>query len=129
MQFDHIGLAVADIDEGQQHLSKLFGIQCWTEVFKDSVIGVYVQFGIGSSGLFCELISPLAGNSPISAAVRTGKGILNRVAYLVTDLEASARELTDNNCMPVDKALPAVARNGHRVKFFFSPLRFIIEPI
>jgi methylmalonyl-CoA/ethylmalonyl-CoA epimerase len=129
MKFDHIGVVVADIGEGRQMLHALFGIQNWTEMFEDPVIGVFVQFGIGSDGPCYELIAPRGEKSPVSVALRTGKGILNHVAYLVSDLESAGKGLREAGWMPVAEAQPAVAYNGRTVQFFMSPLRFIVELI
>lgn len=129
MNFDHIGIVVADIAEGERLLGAMFGIENWTAVIEDPGIGVYVQFGIGQDGPCYELIAPLRADSPISVALRTGKGILNHVAYLVFDLARAAEELRDLDCMPVADAHPAVAYDGKLVQFFLSPLRFIVELI
>lgn len=129
MNFDHVGIVVADIADGQQLLTAMFGIQRWTEVFEDPGIGVYVQFGIGSDGPCYELIAPLGEESPISVALKTGKGILNHVAYLVADLKSAASGLVEAGCLPVGREQPAVAYNGHLVQFFRSPAKFIVELI
>ena len=75
MRFDHLGIVVADIAEGRDILNAMFDIQRWTEVYEDPGIGVYVQFGIGSDGPCYELIAPFGEGSPISVALKTGKGI------------------------------------------------------
>ena len=129
MKFDHVGVVVADIAEGRHMLQTLFGIRNWTEIFEDPGIGVFVQFGIGSDGPCYELIAPRGNASPVSVALKTGKGILNHVAYLVADLEAASEALREAGCLPVAEAQPAVAYNGHTVQFFLSPLRFIVELI
>lgn len=129
MQFDHIGVVVEEIAEGRSFLESAFGITRWTEVFDDPGIGVYVQFGMGSNGPCYELIAPREEKSPISVALRTGKAILNHVAYLVPDLDAAAEKLCNEGAMPVSEAQPAVAYEQQRVQFFLSPLRFIVELI
>jgi methylmalonyl-CoA/ethylmalonyl-CoA epimerase len=129
MNFDHVGIVVTDIAEGQQLLTAMFGIRRWTKVFEDPGIGVYVQFGIGRDGPCYELIAPLGEDSPISVALKTGKGILNHLAYLVSDLEFVANGLMEAGCLPVGKAQPAVAYDGRLVQFFRSPAKFIVELI
>jgi methylmalonyl-CoA/ethylmalonyl-CoA epimerase len=129
VEFDHVGIVVPDIEEGRQLLSEMFGIEKWTEVIEDHGIGVYVQFGIGRDGPCYELVSPLHAISPVSSALRTGKGTLNHVAYLVADLSSAAERLRELECLPVTEAQPAVAYDGNIVQFFLSPLRFIVELI
>lgn len=129
MKFDHIGIAVDDMDEGRQVLAAQFDLTRWTEVFEDPVIGVSVQFGIGEEGPCYELVAPLSAESPVSTALKSGKNILNHVAYLVEDIESAADSLQEMGCLPVVKAKPAVAFNGSLVQFFQSPLRFLIELI
>jgi methylmalonyl-CoA/ethylmalonyl-CoA epimerase len=129
MKFDHIGIVVNDLAEGRRHLHAIFGIERWTEVFEDRGIGVLVQFGVGVDGPCYELIAPLGDGAPVSGALRSGKAILNHVAYLVEDLELAADALQDEACVPVIGAKPAVAYHGRRVQFFQSPLRFLIEII
>ena len=129
MKFDHIGVVVADIEEGRELLSAMFAIKRWTTVFDDPGIDVYVQFGIGSDGPCYELIAPRSDKSPISVALRTGKGILNHVAYLVPDVAKAADFLRETGCLPVSEAQPAVAYEGKNVQFLLSPLRFIVELI
>lgn len=129
MKFDHIGVVVADIAEGQQLLNAMFGIQRWTKVIEDTGIGVYVQFGIGPDGPCYELISPLSAKSPVSVALKTQKGILNHVAYLVPNLHSAASTLLDAGCMLVSEPQPAVAYDGHLVQFLLNPMMFIVELI
>lgn len=71
--FDHIGLVVADLAEGREHLTRTLGIVRWTKAFDDPGIGVRVQFGTGESGPAIELIAPLGDRSPVAQALRTGR--------------------------------------------------------
>lgn len=129
LEFDHIGVAVSDIAEGRELVAAMLQVNRWTEVFKDPGIGVYVQFGIGATGPCFELIAPLDESSPISGALKSGRGILNHVAYLVKDLRQSSEALRDLGCFPVSEPQPAVAYGGRNVHFLQSPLRFLIELI
>jgi methylmalonyl-CoA/ethylmalonyl-CoA epimerase len=129
MKFDHVGVVVANIEEGQRLFTAMFGIRRWTRIIDDPGVGVCVQFGIGPDGPCYELIAPLGDDSPIYVALKTGKGILNHMAYLVPDLEPAANELMEAGCLPVGKAQPAVAYDGHLIQFFRSPMKFIVELI
>ena len=131
MIFDHIGLVTADLSRGRQFLASTLEVTLWTEEFQDPGIGVIVQFGKSEAAgaPWYELITPLGDQSPVAAALRSGKNILNHVAYLVEDIEQSGKKLRENRCFPVDAPKPAVAYGGQRVQFFVSPLRFMIEII
>jgi methylmalonyl-CoA/ethylmalonyl-CoA epimerase len=129
LQFDHIGLVVKDMAEGREFLGSAFGIDRWTEVFEDPGIGVYVQFGRTEEGPCYELIAPLGEQSPVINAMKSGKNILNHVAYLVADLDAEGEKLRDKGCGATGPAKPAVAYGGARVQFWISPLRFMVELI
>ena len=90
---------------------------------------VCVQFGKDSSGIQYELIAPLTDSSPVATSLRQGKNILNHVAYLVPSLDEHATKLREVGCLPVDPPKPAVAFEGARIQFFFSPLRYLLELI
>jgi methylmalonyl-CoA/ethylmalonyl-CoA epimerase len=128
-EFDHIGVAVRDITEGRTLLRALLALSRWSEVFEDPGIGVYVQFGTAEFGPAYELIAPLNDSSPICGALRTGKGILNHVAYLVPDIASGAGYLRDLGCFPVTEKVHAAAYQEKPVQFFQSPLRFLLELI
>jgi methylmalonyl-CoA/ethylmalonyl-CoA epimerase len=129
MRFDHIGIVVDDIAKGKRFLSESFGIELWTEVFDDPGIGVFVQFGKGTDGPCYEIIAARGEASPVSGVLRSGKNILNHIAYLVPDLDLAAKSFQMLGCLPISEPKPAVAFNGHRVQFLSSPLKFLLELI
>lgn len=129
LQFDHLGLVVADLRVGREHLTKTLGINRWSEEFDDHGIGVRVQFGVGQSGPAIELIAPLGNKSPVTHALRTGQRILNHIAYLTEDIAGSAAAVCQEGCVATGPAHPAVAYGGRAVQFFVSPLRFMVELI
>jgi methylmalonyl-CoA/ethylmalonyl-CoA epimerase len=127
LQFDHIGLVVKDMAEGREFLGGTFGIEEWTEVFEDPGIGVYVQFGRTEDGPCYELIAPLGEQSPVANVVKSGKNVLNHVAYLTPNLDIGGEMLRDKGCGSAGPAKPAVAYGGARVQFWITPQRFMIE--
>ncbi|MBB5062926.1 VOC family protein [Granulicella mallensis] len=130
LELDHLGLIVQDIAVGRNFLQQTLGITRWTPVVDDPGLCVSVQFGTASGGqLIYELIAPLGEGTPIANALRTGKHILNHLAYLTPDLEASAAHLREQGCYPAGEPQPALAYEGRRVQFWMSPLRFVIELI
>ena len=127
LRFDHIGVVVSSLAEGRLHLASVFGISRWTQEFADPINRVRVQFGSDASGICYETVSPLGPGSPVDEALRTGNRILNHVAYRTGNLDRAAARLQVAGCMPTGVPKPAVAYNGHRIQFFVTRLRFIIE--
>jgi methylmalonyl-CoA/ethylmalonyl-CoA epimerase len=127
MIFDHLGLVVNDLAGGRDKLSRLLPIDGWSEEIADPGIGVWVQFGRDASGFRYELVAPLAKPSPVCDALKSGRNILNHVAYRVTDLDRAAAHLRTEGAIPLGPAKPAVAFTGARVMFFLTPMKFICE--
>jgi len=130
LALDHIGLIVPDLATGRDFLATALGITRWTPVTDDPTLHVSVQFGAApGQPLTYELIAPFGEQSPIANALRSGKHILNHLAYLTPDLETSGNHLRASGCYPTGDPLPALAYHGRLVQFWLSPLRFIIELI
>jgi methylmalonyl-CoA/ethylmalonyl-CoA epimerase len=130
LTLDHLGLIVPDIATGRDFLTTALGITRWTPITHDPTLGVSVCFGTSETNtLAYELIAPFGEASPITNALRAGKHILNHLAYLTPDLEASAEHLRASGCCPAGDPKPALAYEGRRIQFFISPLRFVIELI
>jgi methylmalonyl-CoA/ethylmalonyl-CoA epimerase len=130
LTLDHIGLIVPDLATGRDFLATALGITRWTPITNDPTLQVSVQFGAApGQPLTYELIAPFGEQSPIFNALRAGKHILNHLAYLTPDLEASGKHLRGTGCYPTGDPLPALAYQGRLVQFWISPLRFVIELI
>jgi methylmalonyl-CoA/ethylmalonyl-CoA epimerase len=100
VQFDHLGLVSRSLADGRAALEALLLVQEWTREITDPVNRVCVQFGRDSSGVCYELIAPLGADSPIAKTLRSGKNILNHVAYLVPDLAAGRERLRAAGAVP-----------------------------
>jgi len=130
LELDHVGLIVPDLPTGRGFLATALGITRWTPVTNDPTLRVSVQFGAAPGHqLTYELIAPFGEQSPITNALRTGKHILNHLAYLTPSLETSGTHLRASGCYPTGDPLPALAYQGSLVQFWISPLRFVIELI
>jgi methylmalonyl-CoA/ethylmalonyl-CoA epimerase len=129
MRFDHLGLVVRTLRKGRAGLAALVRADAWTAEFEDPVNGVICQFGRDRAGVVYELLQPLGPDSPVAAALTERRAILNHVAYLVDDLAAAGRQLTDEGCAPTSQPKPAVAYGGRPIQFFVTPVNFIVELI
>jgi methylmalonyl-CoA/ethylmalonyl-CoA epimerase len=129
LRFDHLGLVVSRLDRGRKHLAAGLGICRWTEEVTDLVNGVRLQFGRDESGVCYELLEPLGETSPVYNALKTGKGILNHVAYRIADLDEWQQRMQQSGWARTSDPKPAVAYGGRRIQFFVSPVRLVIELI
>jgi len=129
MTFDHVGLVVKTLGKGRRVLAETLGIRDWTAEITDPVNGVILQFGRDPASVCYELLEPLGEDSPVAAALSSGRAILNHMAYLVPDLAAGAAHMMAAGCAPTAEPKPAIAYGGAHIQFFVTPLRFIIELI
>ena len=70
VQFDHIGIVVAELPIGRQILRDHFLVTSWTKTFSDPVNDVHVQFGRAATGPCYELVAPISPHSPVQRALR-----------------------------------------------------------
>lgn len=126
-RFDHLGLVVKRLAKGRERMAALLCIDDWTAPIEDAVNGVRLQFGRDPAGVVYELLEPLGEYSPVYEALRSGKAILNHVAYRVPDLAAGAARLAAAGAARVSDPKPAIAYGGASIQFFVTPLRFIVE--
>jgi len=86
--FDHIGLFVADLDQGRRKLAALLPIVAFSDAVEDAGLKVRIQFATDASGVRYELVAPFGEGDPVSGVLASGQAILNHVAYRVADLDA-----------------------------------------
>jgi methylmalonyl-CoA/ethylmalonyl-CoA epimerase len=85
---DHVGVAVADIDEAIAFYEKIFGMRlAHREVNEEQGVSE-AMMAVGDSGSCIQLLAPLTPESTIAKFLdRNGPG-LQQLAYRVTDVEA-----------------------------------------
>ncbi len=118
LRIDHVGLAVADLDQAIEFHERVFGMRC-VHVEENAEQGVreaMLSVGTDPSGGMVQLLAPLTPSSTIAKFLdRNGPGI-QQVAYTVTDVEAAAAELRSRGVrMLFDAAKPGTS--GSRVNF------------
>ena len=92
-RIDHVGVAVADLDEAIEFYQHAFGMRLAHQVVNQGQGVREAMMEVGHSGAFVQLLAPLTPDSTIAKFLdRNGPGI-QQVAYTVDDLEATSAEL------------------------------------
>lgn len=129
LEFDHIGIVVANLQTGRSHLARILPIAEWTREIADPGNGVRLQFGRDASGICYEVLEPLGPASPVASALAKNGPVLNHIAYRVEDLNEAAEHMRAARCARTAEPRPAIAFGGRRIQFYVTPLHFIIELI
>jgi methylmalonyl-CoA/ethylmalonyl-CoA epimerase len=110
----HVAMAVEDLDEAVETYTRLFGAEV---EFRGTIPGqgaeaCYLRLGAGR----IELLAALAEDSPVGRFLaRRGPG-MHHVAFEVTDLPATLRELTAAGANVIDEK-PRPGLGGSEVSF------------
>ncbi len=84
---DHVGVAVADLDEAIAFYRDTFGMEVLHEETNEDQGVREAMVGVGDSGSCIQLLAPLSPESTIAKFLdRSGPGI-QQLAYRVTDVE------------------------------------------
>jgi methylmalonyl-CoA/ethylmalonyl-CoA epimerase len=105
---DHVGVAVADLDEAIAFYRDTFGMEIVHEEVNEDQGVREAMVAVGDSGSCIQLLAPLDDTSTIAAFLdRHGPGI-QQLAYRVTDVEVVADVLRERGL----RVLYDVARRG-----------------
>lgn len=129
MIFDHIGIFVPSLELGRRHLGDAMYVSEWTAPIEDPIQKVVVQFGLDRSDTRYELVAPFGAGDPVTPVLKSGRNILNHVAYRVHGLDSSLADLRSKGFLPLGEPKPALAFDGRRIVFLLTPLRMMIELI
>src|SRR6476646_10291310 len=97
----HVGIAVADLDAARERYVRLFGavVEAEERLPEQGVLAVALQVGAGR----VELVSPLAGDTPVGRFLaKRGEGV-HHVAYAVPDLRAELARLAADGATLIDE--------------------------
>ncbi|MDT9595140.1 methylmalonyl-CoA epimerase [Nocardioides zeae] len=84
---DHVGIAVADLDEAIAFYTSTFGMKVAHEETNEEQGVREAMVAVGDSGSFIQLLAPLTPESTIAKFLdRSGPG-LQQLAYRVVDVE------------------------------------------
>jgi methylmalonyl-CoA/ethylmalonyl-CoA epimerase len=117
-RIDHVGIAVADLDEAIRFYATAFGLAVVHEEINEEQGVREAMLAVGNSGSCIQLLAPLTPDSPIRRFLdRSGPGI-QQIAYGVDDVEAAADRLRAAGVrMLYDSARTGTA--GSRVNFAY----------
>jgi methylmalonyl-CoA/ethylmalonyl-CoA epimerase len=97
VRIDHVGVAVADLDEAIDFYQRTFGMRCvHTETnAEQGVREAMLAVGPGTEGGCVQLLAPLTPESTVAKFLdRRGPGI-QQVAYTVRDVDAACAALRE----------------------------------
>lgn len=125
----HVGVAVPSIEAATDSLTALFGYRVISGPFDDPIQKVTVNFLTQSDSdlVEIELISPLTLDSPVQSMLKKGGGGGYHLCFQTTDIEAALQHAKDNGCIIVSQPVPAVAFQGRRIAWFYTPARQLFE--
>lgn len=113
---DHVGVAVADLDEAMAFYRDAYGMQVLHEEVNEEQGVREAMVGVGDSGSCIQLLAPLSPASTIAKFLdRNGPG-LQQLAFRVTDVEQVAAVLRERGLRLLYDA-PKRGTAGSRVNF------------
>ena len=115
-RIDHVGVAVADLDEAKEFYARVFDLRVVHEETNTDQGVREAMLAVGDSGSYVQLLAPLGPDSPIAKFLdRSGPGV-QQVAYAVEDVDAVAATLRERGVRVLyDTARGGTA--GSRVNF------------
>jgi methylmalonyl-CoA/ethylmalonyl-CoA epimerase len=97
LRIDHVGIAVADLDEAIAFYARVFGMRCVHEEVNEEqgVREAMLSVGPTTDGGCLQLLAPLSPASTIAKFLdRNGPG-MQQLAYTVTDVDAACAALRE----------------------------------
>jgi methylmalonyl-CoA/ethylmalonyl-CoA epimerase len=118
LRIDHVGVAVADLDEAIAFYERVFGMRC-VHVEENTEQGVreaMLAVGPSGEGGQVQLLAPLTPESAIGRFLeRSGPGV-QQVAYTVSDIEATCSALRERGVRLLYEQ-PRRGTAGSRINF------------
>ena len=128
VRFAHMGVAVEDIFKAMESFAALFGYRLISGPFDDPIQKVRVCFLAAATTQepVVELIAPLGDDSPIKRLLAKGGGAYH-LCYEVDGIENVIEQYKAKGCLVVSGPVPAVAFEGRRIAWLYTPARQLVE--
>ena len=111
---EHIGIAVANLEEAIPFYEKVLGLECYAiEEVKDQKVKT-AFFKVGQTKL--ELLESTDPEGPIGKFVEKTGGGMHHMAFAVEDVQAALNDASAAGCQLIDKA-PRGGAEGLRIGF------------
>jgi methylmalonyl-CoA/ethylmalonyl-CoA epimerase len=95
LRIDHVGIAVADLDEAIAFYERVFGMHCVHQESNDEQGVREAMLRLDEGGAMIQLLAPASPSSAIAKFLdRNGPGI-QQLAYTVADVEAVSAALRE----------------------------------
>ena len=122
-------MAVTSLGPTTELLSTLFGYRVISGPFDDPIQRVSVNFLTTSptDTTEIELIAPLTDDSPIKATLAKGGGSAYHLCFETADLDRALEHAVSLRCMVLGQPAPAVAFDGRRIAWIYTPTRQLFE--
>lgn len=92
-RIDHVGIAVADLDDAIDFYTRTFGLSVAHEEVNEEQGVREAMLAVGDSGSWIQLLAPLSPDSPIGRFLESSGPGIQQMAYTVTDIEATCEHL------------------------------------
>ena len=118
---EHIGIAVASLDEAIPYYEKVLGLECYAiEEVKDQKVKT-AFFKVGQTKI--ELLESTDPEGPIGKFVEKNGGGMHHIAFAVEDVQAALNDAHAAGCQLIDKA-PRGGAEGLRIGFLHPKSTF-----
>ena len=115
-EFHHLGLSARSIEDALGE---------GADSVHDPIQRVRIAF-VSLSGVCVELVEPAADDSPVTAAIRSGRQLLH-VCFTVPDLQIATSQARSHGFHQVAKPAPAAAFEGRHISWVYSPVYGLVE--
>jgi methylmalonyl-CoA/ethylmalonyl-CoA epimerase len=124
----HIGYVVPSIAAVGARFAKSVAATWDERIIHDPLQKVLVSFlaPAGESTAQIELVEPSGEDSPVLPFLDRGGG-LHHLCYEVDDLDSHLQLMRSRGSVPARAPMPAVAFEGRRIAWMFTPDRLLIE--
>ena len=118
---EHIGIAVASLDEAIPYYEKVLGLECYAiEEVKDQKVKT-AFFKVGQTKI--ELLESTDPEGTIGKFVEKNGGGMHHIAFAVEDVHAALNDEQAAGCQLIDKA-PRGGAEGLRIGFLHPKSTF-----